>query len=163
MSYWPVRMVCERGWTGCPLKARKQNQLLVQPKHWVDIMSGKQGRKGTRNECIVIDVLAIKPTGRQGSGGVTLLLTFSEVIKNSGKWLLRKAGRMEGILLSSLPSLVSLGFGEAHLLPPHPPQNCILIGPGPEMCIHEIRNVQIAASFFVFCLILHLPALSLKN
>lgn len=74
-------------------------------------------------------------TGRQGSGGVTLLLRFSGVIQKCEKWLWGKAGGMEGILLSSLPSLVSLGFGEAHLLPPHPPQNCIILGPDPGMHI----------------------------
>lgn len=59
------------------------------------------------------------------TGGVmgvwaTLLPAFSEVIKKCGKWLWRKAGRMEGILRSSLPSSVSQGCGEAHLLPPTP-------------------------------------------
>lgn len=59
-------------------------------------------------------------TSRQGNGGMTLLLMFFEVIKKCGKWLWRKTGRTAGILLSSLPSLVSLGFREAHLLPPTP-------------------------------------------
>lgn len=82
---------------------------------------------------MVIAVLAIRTNWQAGQRGVTLLLTFSEVIEQCGKWLLGKAERVEGILLSSLPSLVSLGFGEAHLLPPYPPPNCTVIGPG--MCI----------------------------
>lgn len=61
----------------------------------------------------------LEPTSRRGAGGMILLHIFSEVIKKCGKWLWRRAGRVEGILLSCLPSLVSLGFREVHLLPPH--------------------------------------------
>lgn len=116
-------------------------------------------------------------TSWQGTGGMTLLLMCCKAIRKCGKWLWRKAGRMEGILLSSLPCLVSLGFGEAHLLPPTPSSKLHHYW-AESRNIHwldkpDIRNIEIVVStvsanktwevlFFLLCLIFILSAL-LKN
>lgn len=117
-------------------------------------------------------------TRRQGNGGMTLLLMFSEVIKKCWKLLWGKAGRMEGILLSSLPSLESLGFGEAHPLPLTPSSKLHHYW-AQSRDIHwldkpERRNIEIAVSsppanktwedlFFLPCLIFFFSHLLLKK
>ena len=120
----------------------------------------------------------LETTSRQGNGEVTLLSLFFEVIKKCGKWLWRKPGRMERILLSSLPSFVSLGFGEVHLLPPTPSSKlhrCWARSRDMHRLVKpEIKNIQIAVSsppaiktwedlFFLLCLIFLLPSFTLKK